>query len=77
MEAFSMLHFTDADLCERWRCTDMKLWRLRKIGALHSIKIAGQGKWLTSAEEVARVESMPPKKLPLQGVVAAKSGGAS
>jgi hypothetical protein len=76
MEAFSMLHFTDADLCKRWRCSGMKLWRLRKIGALNSFKVAGQGDWLTSEEEVARVESMPPKKLPLQGVVAAKSGGA-
>jgi hypothetical protein len=72
----SGVNYTDADLCERWRCSDMKLWRLRKIGALHSFKVAGQGMWLTPADEVARVESVPPKKLPLQGVVAAKNGGA-
>jgi hypothetical protein len=50
------------------------LWRLRRDGALHSIKIAGRGMWLTSADEVARVESVPPKKLPLQGVAAKREG---
>jgi hypothetical protein len=57
----SRVHFTDSELCERWRCTPMKLWRLRKAGKLNSIKIAGVGKWLTSDEEVERIESVQPE----------------
>jgi hypothetical protein len=78
MEVFSMsaVHYTDSELCKRWKCSEMKLWRLRKIGALNSFKIAGQGKWLTSEEEVVRVESAPLKTYALHGVAAAKNGGA-
>jgi hypothetical protein len=74
----SGVHFTDSDLCERWRCSEMKLWRLRKEGVLQSIKIAGRGMWLTPADEVARLESVPPKKLKPQGVAAKRdsNGGA-
>jgi hypothetical protein len=59
----SRMHFTDADLRERWRCADSKLWRMRKGGLLHSIKVAGRGMWLTPLEEVERLESIPPDKV--------------
>jgi hypothetical protein len=47
----------------------MKLWRLRKAGKLHSIKIGGGGVWLTSEEEVERVESVPPEKPAPKGAI--------
>ena len=36
------LFFTDKQLCERWRCSHLKLWRLRRAGKLcRPIKIGG------------------------------------
>jgi len=36
----------------------MKLWRLRKKGALNSVQLGGSGHpWLTSTNEVARIEA--------------------
>jgi hypothetical protein len=64
-----VVNFTDGELCQRWRCTPMKLWRLRKAGKLNSIKIAGGGVWLTSEEEVERVESVPPQTPAPKGAV--------
>ena len=56
----SEVFFTDPELCARWRCSKMKLWRLRQAGKLHSIQLGGRGyPWLTSDEEVARVEGRP------------------
>jgi hypothetical protein len=53
--------YTDSELRKRWRCSTMKLWRLRKAGKLHSIQLGGRGyPWLTSAEEVARIEAALP-----------------
>ena len=43
------IFFTDKQLCRRWQCSQMKLWRLRKKGVLESIKIGGIGVNLTPA----------------------------
>jgi hypothetical protein len=61
--------FKDKELEKRWRCSGMKLWRMRKAGKLNSIKIAGGGVWLTSEEEVERIESVPPEKPAPKGAV--------
>ena len=51
------LFFTDKQLCERWRCSHMKLWRLRKQGKLtQPIKIGGSGTNLTPASVVKALE---------------------
>jgi hypothetical protein len=42
---------------------------LRKAGKLTSIKIGGVGMWLTSEEEVERIESVPPQTPAPQGAV--------
>jgi hypothetical protein len=48
---------TDQELAKRWRCSTMKLWRMRKAKRLHSFQPGGPGgKHLTSLEEVARIE---------------------
>jgi hypothetical protein len=54
----------DKYLKERWHCSDMKLWRMRKAGKLNSIQIGGCGPWLTSETEVARIEAPPDKAKP-------------
>ena len=47
----------DAELRERWRCSDMKLWRLRNAGKLPKpIKIGGTGRNLTPLEAVEAME---------------------
>jgi hypothetical protein len=51
--------FKDKYLKERWHCSDMKLWRMRKAGKLNSIQIGGCGPWLTSDAEVRRIEAPP------------------
>jgi hypothetical protein len=50
--------FTDDELCERWKCSHMKLWRLRSQGKLPKpFKLGGpRSKNLTSGGEVRRVE---------------------
>ena len=54
-----VLWFKDRELEKRWRCSGMKLWRMRKAGKLNSIQLGGCGVWLTSAEEIARIEAPP------------------
>ena len=50
--------FTDAELRERWRCSEMKIWRLRNRGVLKSpVKLGGVGVNLTRREDVLAVES--------------------
>ena len=49
--------FTDKQLRERWNCSHMKLWRLRKKGLLESIKLGGEGMNLTPASVVMRLEA--------------------
>jgi hypothetical protein len=51
----SRVHLTDLELSRRWRCGPTTLWRLRKTGKLNSFKVGL--KWLTSEEEVERIES--------------------
>ena len=49
--------FTDRQLCQRWHCSHMKLWRLRAKGILgQPIKIGGRGTNLTPAEHVKQLE---------------------
>jgi hypothetical protein len=50
------IFFTDKELCARWRCSAMKLWRLRQQGKLKTVKIAGVGVNLTPASEVKALE---------------------
>ena len=50
------IFFTDKQLCKRWQCSQMKLWRLRKKGLLKSIKVGGVGVNLTPASQVIRLE---------------------
>jgi hypothetical protein len=51
------LFFTDKQLCERWKCSHMKLWRLRQKGKLTKpIKIGGSGTNLTPASVVKVLE---------------------
>jgi hypothetical protein len=50
------IFFTDKQLCRRWQCSQMKLWRLRRKGVLESIKIGGVGVNLTPASHVNRLE---------------------
>jgi len=50
------IFFTDKQLCRRWQCSQMKLWRLRKKGVLESVKIGGVGVNLTPASLVMRLE---------------------
>jgi hypothetical protein len=54
---FKELFFTDKQLCERWRCSHMKLWRLRQAGKLcKPIKIGGTGANLTPGSVVKAIE---------------------
>ena len=48
--------FTDKQLCRRWQCSQMKLWRLRQKGILKSTKVGGVGVNLTPASQVIRLE---------------------
>ena len=52
-------YFTDAQLKERWQCSEMKLWRMRKKGLLHSVKIGDTDPNLTAASEVKAIEAAP------------------
>jgi hypothetical protein len=47
---------TDKELRARWRCSQMKLWRLRARGLLKTVKIGGTGRNLTPASEVRGAE---------------------
>ena len=48
---------TDAQICERWHCTQMTLWRKRRDGRLRKpIKIGGVGKNITPLEHVEEAE---------------------
>ena len=49
--------FTDNQLCARWSCSKMKLWRLRQRGKLsQATKIGGTGPNLTRGSEVRALE---------------------
>jgi hypothetical protein len=48
--------FTDKELQARWKCSPMKLWRLRQAGKLRTIKIGGTGNNLTPASNVKELE---------------------
>jgi hypothetical protein len=48
--------YTDKELRERWKCSPMKLWRLRQRGNLKAIKVGGTGPNLTPLSEVEAVE---------------------
>lgn len=50
---------TDKELCERWHCSTMKLWRMRQKGILRKTTKIGGGrsaKNLTPHSEVMRLE---------------------
>lgn len=49
--------FTDEELCSRWQCGRMTIYRMRKSGRLPPpIKIGGTGRNLTSREKVIALE---------------------
>lgn len=48
--------YTDRELRDRWKCSHMKLWRLRQQGKLISVKIGGAGTNLTPASQVKALE---------------------
>jgi hypothetical protein len=51
------IFFTDKELRKRWKCSQMKLWRLRRLGKLKKpMKIGGSGINLTPGSEVKSVE---------------------
>jgi hypothetical protein len=54
-----VLWHEDKELLERWKCSKMKLYRMRQDGRLRSVKIGGTGAWLTSDAEIARIEAPP------------------
>jgi hypothetical protein len=48
---------TDKELCARWRCSPMKLWRMRASGKLRKgTKIGGTGQNLNCLSEVKAIE---------------------
>ena len=50
--------YTDAQLRDRWQCSQMKIWRLRKSKKLKPpFKAGGVGRNLTPASEVKSVEA--------------------
>jgi predicted DNA-binding transcriptional regulator AlpA len=50
--------FTDKELRERWKCSQMKIWRLRDKGKLPKpIKIGGVGVNLTRVSEIKALEA--------------------
>ena len=50
--------FTDEELRTRWKCSDMKLWRLREKGKLPApIKIGGSGRNLTPVAAAIDLEN--------------------
>ncbi len=54
----SELFFTDKQLCDRWQCSHMKLWRLRRAGKMPlPIKIGGAGANLTPESVVRSMEA--------------------
>jgi hypothetical protein len=59
MDDTENVYSTDKQLRERWRCSQMKIWRLRHSGALKPpVKIGGvaRGVNLTPASEVLALE---------------------
>jgi hypothetical protein len=50
--------YTDKQLRERWQCSSMKLWRLRRRGLLRAIKVGGTGLNLTPRSEVKAAEEV-------------------
>ena len=51
------IFFTDKELRARWRCSQMKIWRLRQRGLLPPpVKIGGVGWNSTPASEVKALE---------------------
>src|SRR5262245_30542798 len=62
------MFYVDAELCERWRCSKMKLWRMRRDGKLNSIRPGDCGQWLTSEDEVRRIEAPPDIRKPAPSV---------
>lgn len=53
---FDDLFFTDKQLCGRWRCSKMQLWRLRHRGILcQPIKLGGSRN-LTPASHIMKLE---------------------
>jgi hypothetical protein len=55
--AQSETFLTDKELRKRWKCSQMKLWRLRQMGKLHTVKIGGVGVNLTPASNVRQLEN--------------------
>jgi hypothetical protein len=50
-------YYTDQQLCDRWHCSKMKLWRLRQQGLLRgTFKLGGVGPNLTPEENVEELE---------------------
>jgi predicted site-specific integrase-resolvase len=59
----------DAYLKKHWGCSATTLWRMRKAGKLHSIKLL-DGPYITSDEEIERIDSEPPRKSEPRGIAA-------
>jgi len=56
-EARAEVFFTDKQLRDRWHCSNMKLWRMRRRGLLKSFKVGGTGLNLTPESEVKAAEA--------------------
>src|SRR5262245_46940565 len=54
------MFLTDRELCARWRCSKMKLYRMRRAGKIAWIRPGGCGPYLTHVDEIARIEGRPP-----------------
>jgi hypothetical protein len=67
----------DAYLMERWSCCATTLWRMRKAGKLHSIRLLDGSPYITSDEEIERIESQPPEKVELRGIAKKLAGRAA
>ena len=56
MQDEAKVYLTDKQLCRRWQCSQMKLYRLRQRGLLKSMKVGGTGPHLTPVDHVAELE---------------------
>jgi hypothetical protein len=68
--------YKDKDLRQRWQCSTMKLWRMRKAGKLNSIQLGDCGPWLTSETELQRIEA-PPNTKPARSAATEQGGPVS
>ena len=71
-----VVYYKDKFLMQRWHCSAMKLWRMRKDGKLNSIQLGGCGPYLTSDAEIARIEAPPENASAANSCSTRSDGGA-